>query len=115
MKEDPPGKPLWHARRGPGRPRKHPESEEVPGSPPPLIDPRLLDLPQAARYLSVSPWTIRSLESAGVLPRVRIPLPEGRELRKLLFDRRDLDRLIDAWKDSPWGGTAARGPRGGRR
>jgi hypothetical protein len=63
------------------------------------LDPRLFDLAQAARYLSVSPWTIRSLEWAGVLRRVRIPLPDHRELRKLLFDRTDLDHLIELWKD----------------
>jgi hypothetical protein len=42
------------------------------------------------------------LEAAGVLPRVRVPLPDRRELRKLLFDRADLDRLIDVWKDARW-------------
>jgi hypothetical protein len=62
--------------------------------------PRLLSLDAAATYLSMSPWTIRDLEAAGVLPRVRVPLPDGRELRKLLFDRADLDRLIGAWKDT---------------
>ncbi|HSF31073.1 MAG TPA: hypothetical protein VLK82_11470 [Candidatus Tectomicrobia bacterium] len=56
----------------------------------------------AAAYLGMSPWTIRDLEAAGVLPRVRVPLPDGRELRKLLFDKADLDRLIDAWKDARW-------------
>lgn len=63
------------------------------------ISPRLLDLTTAAGYLGVSPWTVRDLETAGVLPRVRVPLPNGGELRKLLFDRDDLDRLITAWKD----------------
>ena len=63
--------------------------------------PRLLDLPQTAEYLGISPWTVRDLESSGVLRRILIPLPGGRELRKLLFDRADLDRLIDLWKDSP--------------
>jgi excisionase family DNA binding protein len=58
------------------------------------ITPRLLDL-EAATYLSVSPWTIRDLEAKGVLPRVRVPLPDGGELRKLRFDRADLDRLIE--------------------
>jgi hypothetical protein len=62
--------------------------------------PRLLDLDRAASYLSVSSWTVRDLEAAGVLPRVRVPLPDGRELRKLLFDKADLDRLIDAWKEA---------------
>jgi hypothetical protein len=64
------------------------------------ITPRLLDLEAAATYLSVSPWTIRDLEAKGVLPRVRVPLPGGGELRKLLFDKADLDRLIGVWKDA---------------
>ena len=61
---------------------------------------RLWSLDAAAAYLSMSPWTIRDLEAKGVLPRVRVPLPRGGELRKLLFDRADLDRLIGAWKDA---------------
>jgi hypothetical protein len=63
------------------------------------LAPRLLDLPAAAAYLGVSPWTVRDLEAVGTLRRVRIPLPNQGELRKLLFDRLDLDQLIDAWKD----------------
>jgi hypothetical protein len=35
-----------------------------------------------------------------VLARVRVHLPGGRELRKLLFDKADLDRLIDTWKEA---------------
>ena len=41
----------------------------------------------------------RDLEAAGTLPRVRVPLPNGGELRKLLFDKADLDTLIEHWKD----------------
>ena len=59
---------------------------------------RLLDLHQAAAYLGVSPWTVRDLEAGGTIWRVRVPLSNGRELRKLLFDKSDLDRLIEAWK-----------------
>jgi hypothetical protein len=62
-------------------------------------------LPTAAAYLGVSLWAIRDLEAAGSLSRVRVPLPPDRrgrrlggELRKLLYDRADLDRLIDTWK-----------------
>lgn len=62
--------------------------------------PRLLDLRATAAYLGVSAWTVRDLDAAGVLRRVRVPLPNGGELRKLLFDRTDLDRLIEAWKDA---------------
>jgi hypothetical protein len=61
---------------------------------------RLLDLDAAATYLSVSRWTVRDLEAVGVLPRVRVPFPDGRERRKLLFDKADLDRLIGAWKEA---------------
>lgn len=64
------------------------------------ISPRLLSLAAAAAYLSLSPWTIRDLEAKGVLPRVRVPLPQGGELRKLLFDKADLDRLIGGWKET---------------
>jgi hypothetical protein len=62
--------------------------------------PRLLNLEDTAAYLSVSQWTVRELEWAGVLSRVRVPLPGGKELRKLLFDKVDLDRLIGIWKDT---------------
>jgi hypothetical protein len=65
------------------------------------MPPRLLDLGATASYLGVSGWTVRDLEAAGTLRRVRIPLPDGGELRKLLFDRSDLDRLVEAWKDRP--------------
>jgi hypothetical protein len=64
------------------------------------ISPRLLDLSTAAAYLGVSAWTVRDLETGGVLSRVRVPLPGGGELRKVLFDREDLDHLITRWKDS---------------
>ncbi len=102
-------------RRKPGRPRKV-NPGHVPGTPPAkggvnggslggalavrAIVPRLLSLEATAAYLGISPWTVRDLEAAGVLPRVRIPLPNNGELRKLLFDREDLDRLIEAWKEN---------------
>jgi hypothetical protein len=64
------------------------------------LGPRLLDLHATAVYLGLSEWTIRDLEATGTLPRIRIPLPNAGELRKLLFDRMDLDLLIAAWKDA---------------
>ena len=75
------------------------DSAEVKRTSAPLL-PRLLDLQTAAQYLGLSPWTVRDLEAAGSVPRVRIPLPHAGELRKLLFDRHDLDWLIDTWKDT---------------
>ena len=52
---------------------------------------RLLSLPEAAEYLALSPWTVRDLAGKGRLPVVRIT-------RKLLFDLKDLDALIDSEK-----------------
>jgi excisionase family DNA binding protein len=61
--------------------------------------PRLLDLEAAAAYLGgVSPWTIRDLIANGTLKRVRVPLPNGGELRRVLLDREDLDELVRTWK-----------------
>ncbi len=97
--------PLLRARRPVSRPWKpRPETPEPAGPGRCLTvaaaPPRLLDLDATAAYLGVSPWTVRDLEAAGSLRRVRIPLPHGSELRKLLFDRVDLDRLIAGWKDA---------------
>lgn len=80
--------------------RPRPPTSRRSGGPGPVA-PRLLDLEDAARYLAVSSWTARDLLAAGTLRRVRIPLPNGGELRKLLFDRADLDALIARWKDGP--------------
>ena len=63
------------------------------------LTPRLLDLHSTAAYLGVSEWTVRDLEAGGLLQRVRVPLPNEGELRKLLFDRVALDRLIESWKE----------------
>ena len=63
------------------------------------VTPRLLNAERAAAYLGVSTWTVRDLEAAGYLSRVRLPLPGGKDLRKLLYDRADLDRLIERSKD----------------
>lgn len=54
--------------------------------------PRLLTLSEAARYLQLSPWTVRELIRRSALPRVRIS-------RKILLDRQDLDALIDTHKE----------------
>jgi hypothetical protein len=64
----------------------------------PGLCPRLLDLGTTASYLGLSTWTVRDLEAAGTLKRVRVPGAGGGDLRKLLFDRQDLDQLVEAWK-----------------
>ena len=65
------------------------------------IPPRLLDVHGLAAYLGLPEATVYDLAARGVLRRVRIPLPNGEEMRKLLFDRTDVDRAIDLWKDQP--------------
>jgi len=59
------------------------------------IQPRLLNIKQAAEYLGCPVWTLRSLEWAGKLPSVR------RLGRRILFDRADLDRLVEEKKVRP--------------
>ena len=68
------------------------------------LAPRLLDLPGAALYLTMGTWAVREMVNLGVLPRVRIAMPNtkkrhGGEVRKLLFDRADLDQLIERSKE----------------
>lgn len=111
-------------RRKPGRPKKPPSTPAVVAATSAIgrdgrggtqdavayeasgpLPTRLLDLEATAAYLGLSPWTVRYLESAGTLRRVRIPLPPTKdrpsgELRKLLFDRSDLDRLVEEWKQA---------------
>lgn len=64
----------------------------------PLV-PRLLDLRATSAYLGLKLWTVRELEWAGKLRRVRLEGPHGREIRKLLFLRDDLDAYIDRCAD----------------
>ena len=80
------------------------------------ISPRLLNLREGASYLGVSFWTLRDWCLAGYLPTVDMPPLRPREgdrpkrsLRRVLVDREDLDRFIEARK------TPAHFPAGGGR
>jgi hypothetical protein len=68
--------------------------------------PRLLDVKAACAYLGVSRWTLDDLRVRGTLLPVTLPgLAEdgsGRRLRRVLYDRHDLDAFVDRLK--------ARGP-----
>jgi excisionase family DNA binding protein len=65
------------------------DNSRVPAS----VSPRLLGIRDAARYLGVSPFTIRNmLRDKRLLP-VAVP-----GLARVLLDVRDLDVLIEAWK-----------------
>jgi hypothetical protein len=69
-----------------------------------LHERRLLDVHGAASYLGLSVWTIRDYVARGILRAIQLPASEGREgepprskpLRRVLIDRGDLDRLVDA-------------------
>lgn len=55
---------------------------------------RLLSAQGAARYLGVPYTSLRDWALRGHVPIVRVP-----DCRRLWFDRRDLDRLVEAWKE----------------
>jgi hypothetical protein len=75
------------------------------------MPPRLLDRRASACYLGgISRKTIRGLDVAGILNRVRIPSAGGGELRRVLYDRVDLDALIRQWKERPSRGAPANAP-----
>ena len=74
--------------------------------------PRLLTIAGAARYMSLSPWTIRSWLRFGLLEPVRLPgcailgpggkviaRPQQRTMRRILIERRQLDRLIEQGRE----------------
>jgi hypothetical protein len=54
---------------------------------------RLLSFHNSAAYCGVTQQTIRRLMDRGVLVPVRLP-----EVRRILFDKKDLDRLIESGK-----------------
>jgi hypothetical protein len=105
-------------RGRPGRPRlRLPDSESgaPPASPPlaalykegcastvPRLDERrLLDVLQTAQYLgNLGEDTVRELDASGVLAPARVSIPgrRGQPLRKVLFDRAELDRFIAGWR-----------------
>jgi excisionase family DNA binding protein len=60
---------------------------------PEMAGTRLLGFDAAASYLNVNLQTIRRLMERGILQPVRIPT-----LRRVLFDRQDLDTLIETGK-----------------
>jgi excisionase family DNA binding protein len=55
------------------------------------ITPRLLSTTQAAKYLSLSRWTVNRLINTGDLPAIR-------QFKHLRVDRTDLDSFIERAK-----------------
>lgn len=56
--------------------------------------PRLLSAQTAAKYLGVPYTTLRDWALRGHLPVIRAP-----QSRRMWFDRKDLDRIVDQWKE----------------
>ena len=79
-------------------------SETQPATPPraggrrraPVVtgDSRLLSAQAAAAYLGVPYTSLRDWALRGHIPIVRPP-----DCRRLWFDRADLDRAVEAWKE----------------
>jgi excisionase family DNA binding protein len=67
-------------------------TQDSPSCAPP--GPRLLTRQEAADYLNLSSDMIDRLTQQGELPRVQLVLG-NRNVRKVLYDRADLDRLVD--------------------
>ena len=57
------------------------------------LEQRLYSITIAAKYLGLSPWTIREMIWRGDLPSVRMG-------RRVMLDLQDLDRYIAAHKDA---------------
>jgi excisionase family DNA binding protein len=100
----PPGRPRKQtprpggaAARSTAEPRPGDEARPLPPRAPAFGPTRLLSARETARYLGLAYDTVLSLVKGGTLRPVRLPLGGG-ELRKLLFDRADLDRLVEASK-----------------
>jgi len=75
---------------------RHDDPAELPTRTTPLVRgpvSRLLSAQDAAVYTGLPYTTLRDAATRGHLPVVRIP-----GSRRMWFDRRDLDRAIDAWK-----------------
>jgi hypothetical protein len=53
----------------------------------------------AASYLSLSLDSVRALDQRGLLRRVRLPGANGADLNVVLYDRVDLDALIESAKE----------------
>jgi excisionase family DNA binding protein len=69
-------------------------SSDVDRTKPEGSGPRLLSAQAAAKYLGVPYTSLRDWALRGHIPIVRVP-----DCRRLWFDRKDLDRAIDAWKE----------------
>lgn len=74
---------------------KNPKTVEQASSEPEVkVEPRLLTIPQIAKYLNTSVWSVREMIRAQRLRRVPIC---G---KKIVVDRADVDALIEQLKEA---------------
>jgi hypothetical protein len=55
---------------------------------------RLLDIKTASAQFGIAVGTLRALINSGDVPVVAIP-----GVRRILIDRRDLERCVESWKE----------------
>jgi len=92
-------------RGKPGRPRKHGSGPVATAEPAATttatamgaVAPRLFGLAEAAVYLGISSWSVRTLLDAGHVRRVTLPGRAG-DGRRVLIDKADLDALVELGK-----------------
>ena len=97
------GEPGRPSRKGTGRAQDSAATRVNGGLPSGTHDsesgrptPRLLSVEALAHYLGdMSPDTVRELDASGRLPGARVQVPG---LRRVLFDRLELDRLVTGWR-----------------
>jgi hypothetical protein len=88
-------------RGKPGRPSTRPAvvpKEPIVTAAVGTLQPRLLDIPGLAAYLSISQWSARDLVSRGVIPRLSIPLG-SKDFRRVVVDRQSVDVLLERWRE----------------
>ena len=66
-------------------------------SPAVALEPRLVSVADAARYLAVGETTVRGWIAAGQLVPVSLPGPGGGRLGRVLLEREALDRFVAEW------------------
>lgn len=64
---------------------------------------RYLSVPEGARFMGISAWTLRELARKGEIKRIKIG-------RRVLFDRRDLIDFLESRKERQDLGSYRKGP-----
>jgi hypothetical protein len=90
----PPGRTAGRDSRRRRRPDQEPNTKEKPKQEPNTKEARLLNLAGVGVYLGLKLDSVKKLNAAGRLPRVKLP-----GIRRVLVDRVALDAALEAWRD----------------